>query len=300
MVAASNPPAATESDLEEFADLVYALRHRVSSSRPGNHASRSPGSYGRFAGLDRLSGNSDLRRLDLRASIADPFASVWVRRYLQAASGVVHVVVDLSGSMGFRGSVARHAVAATLAGGLTRAAIRSGDRASVRAATGDRSDAFVMEPTRRASAPSEVAMALAAIAPAGSGLSALRECCSQLSTTPGLVFLISDFAAAVDAIRPVLDALVMHDVRAVVVGDPEAEVPAARFGLAHLDDLEDRRGGVAFLRPSLLRRWRERRREHGRALSSLFAETGCPVIPVTGQIDLEQITETLIAGQATL
>ncbi|MER0240014.1 hypothetical protein [Fulvimarina sp. MAC8] len=286
----------TELDLEAFSNLVYAMRHRVASPRPGNHASRSPGSMGRFAGLYSVIDEADVRRLDLRASIADPFETVWIRRYQHAASGPVQILLDLSGSMGFEGTVSRRDVAVALAAGLTKTAIRAGDKVGVHAATGDDPDAYILRPTRRASAAAEVAAALREVSPKGAGLAGLVGAISAMPQSPSLVFLISDFAAPIEQVRNVLDALAMHDVRPIIVRDPDAEMPPSRFGLAQLADLESGARGMVFLRPSLLEEWGRRREAHARALSRLFFEFGCRPLHVTGQIDLDDLAEAMMTG----
>ena len=292
----ASTPVPSPLDLEAFSALVYAMRHRVSSPRPGSHASRSPGPYGRFAGLSSLAEDNDPRRIDLRSSITDPFETVFVRRYRQPAHGTVHILTDLSGSMGFTGTVSRHAVAAALAGGLAQAARRSGDAVAAVAAAGPSGPVYRLEATRRASAPMEIAAALGALTPSGAGLDALSACAGLLPPRPSLVFLISDFAAPLDEIRALLDRLALHDLRPLILCDLEADMPPKRFGLVHLDDLEGAGRQIAFLRPSLLRRWRAAAAARGTALDRLFVEAGCYPLKVTGQIDLDDLTEGLLTG----
>ncbi|RFC63520.1 DUF58 domain-containing protein [Fulvimarina endophytica] len=296
MTYAARPAIPTELDLEAFSHLVYAMRHRVSSPRPGNHASRSPGPFGRFQGLSLLAGDNDARRIDLKASITDPFEEIRIRRFAQPSNGTVWILVDLSGSMGFEGTVSRHAVAVALAAGLAEAVRRAGDKVGIVAACGDAAPVFELQPTRRASAPLEVATSLAAVQPSGAGLEGLAKCAASLPASPSLVFVVSDFAAPLGEIGTLLDALALHDVRPLVVADPDAEMPNRRFGLVHLDDLEGAGRGLIFLRPLLLATWRRERTARRQALFRLFVQTGCQPLQVTGQIDLRSLSEDLLSG----
>ncbi|NDW05982.1 DUF58 domain-containing protein [Jiella pacifica] len=289
----------TEAEIERFSHLAYAIRHRVASPRPGNHASRSPGPTGRFVGLRAMGDQADLRRLDLRASLTDPFGLLWIRQHVQDASGTVTILVDLSGSMGFRGSVDRHAVAVSLAAGLARAVLRSGDRVSAFAAQGDLGASALVLPTRRASAPAEIASALAGMAPEGRGSDGLLEAARALPARPGLVFLISDFQWPLREVETLLSALAPHDVRPIVLGDPAADRPDGRFGLAHLRDLETGRRGIALMRKALVEAWERRATDHRAGLEALFARTGCLPVFVDGQIDPADLFAGLMAGGRT-
>ncbi|ORE95181.1 DUF58 domain-containing protein [Aurantimonas sp. 22II-16-19i] len=285
-----------DTEIERFAGLAYAIRHRIASPRPGNHASRSPGSLGRFAGLRAMSDDADLRRLDLRASLSDPFGVLWIRQHAQDAAGTVTLLVDCSGSMGFRGSVSRHAVALSLAAGLARAVLRGGDRVAVVAGRGDEDPAPILQPTRRASAPAEIAAALAELAPSGRGCRALIEAARELPTKPGLVFLISDFQWPLEEAEALLGVLALHDVRPVVLGDPAADEPDGRFGLVHLHDLETGARAIALMRQSLVATWRRRAEAHRAELGRLFSRTGCLPVFVDGQIDVDSLFEGLVSG----
>ena len=56
-----------------------------------------------FDRLVTLIDNPDPRRLDIRASLRDPFEQWWVREYKQKATIPVIAILDLSLSAGFEG-----------------------------------------------------------------------------------------------------------------------------------------------------------------------------------------------------
>ena len=97
-------------------EFHYKVGWRARGQRQGFHASASQGSGMEFVGHAPLAGYSDPRRIDIRASLANPTGDWLVRLHRTRAALPVCVVLDLSASMGFAGvrrklDVVRHFVA---------------------------------------------------------------------------------------------------------------------------------------------------------------------------------------------
>ena len=91
------------SSMEETSDFQYKIYGSSKSSRPGSHKSSERGSGMEFNRLVSLQQYPDPRRLDLRASIIDPYKRWLVREFKQKSSVSVFAIVDLSASVRFNG-----------------------------------------------------------------------------------------------------------------------------------------------------------------------------------------------------
>ena len=89
--------------MEETFDFQYKLSGSSKSSRPGSHKSSERGSGMEFNRLVSLQQYPDPRRLDLRASIIDPYERWLVREFKQRSAVSVFAIVDLSASVRFHG-----------------------------------------------------------------------------------------------------------------------------------------------------------------------------------------------------
>ena len=110
---------------------VQEFHYRVAASAhghfPGHHRSRSGESGFEFRGHADLRDAADPGRLDLHASLRDPFGNWIVRVYSQRKSVPVVMVADLSASMAFRGRSRKLDVVADFAESLAWSAWRTGD-----------------------------------------------------------------------------------------------------------------------------------------------------------------------------
>jgi uncharacterized protein (DUF58 family) len=105
-------------------ELHYRLAGSARGHFPGHHRSRHGGNGFEFRGHANLHDAPDARRIDVHASLRDPFGRWIVRLHSQRLSIPVAVVADLSASIG----VARkQAVLADLVESLAWSAWRTGD-----------------------------------------------------------------------------------------------------------------------------------------------------------------------------
>lgn len=277
---------------ELFADLQIPARGRLFATRPGRHRSRGLGTGGPFASLVSLLEYPDPRRIDVRASLADPLETIHVRRYRQTVSARVVVVLDTSGSMAAEGRVERRRLALILAAGLARAVERSSD--SFGLLTGAFDQEPIWPPTRRRGLSTEVLSLLETVPFLGDGLDRLDTAIERLPRSRAVVFLISDFTQPLDWIAERLDRMTLHDVRPVVLRDSALENPEPRVGLVDVQDLERARHRLVLMRPSLARRLQEAAVERRAALDRLFQERDMASIDVVDQIDLDDLVDAFL------
>lgn len=279
------------SVVESFADLDVRARGRLFALRPGRHASRSLGGGGAFADHVTLLDHPDPRRIDVRASLADPFDGIRVRRYRQTVAARVVVILDTSGSMGASGRGDRRILATLLAAGLARAVEGSSDQFGL--LTGREAEEPFWPPRRRRGATDDVLAHVAGLVFGGDGFDALDRAVDRVGTTRSIVFLVSDFTQDAEAIGRRLDALAHHDLRPVVLRDSRIEDPDDRFGIVEMEDLETGRLRLVLMRPSLAAKWRADAAARRDGLARMFAERDLRPVEIVDEIDVDALFETI-------
>ena len=110
-----------------LAEVHYRIAGRVGGIVPGHHRStRGEGGF-EFRRYASLFDAPDVRRLDLHASLRDPFGQWRVRINSLRQSIPVAIVADLSASMGFEGAQRKIDVLADFIASLAWSAWRTGD-----------------------------------------------------------------------------------------------------------------------------------------------------------------------------
>ena len=110
--------------VEEF---HYRIAWRARGNYPGHHRSRySQGGF-EFRNHAPLLSAPDPRRVDIRASLRDPFNQLLVRVYNQNIAVPVYALADLSASMSCNGTYRKLDVLADFVASLGYSAYRTGD-----------------------------------------------------------------------------------------------------------------------------------------------------------------------------
>ncbi len=271
-------------------EVHYRVGAPVLGHFPGHHRStRGSGGF-EFRGHVSLLDAPDPRRLDLQASLRDPFGDWRVRIYSQRKSVPVTVVADVSASMGFTGRAAKLAVLADLVESLAWSARRTGDSFGfVGCDSGVRAD--LRQPQSRSrGAGGEVGRRLRALRPDGRGAGGLLAAPRYLGRQRALLFLVSDFHLPLEFVARVIDGFSAHEVVPTVLWDPlEFELAAAR-GLAQVIDPESGRQHLIWWRPALRARWQAAHRQRRDALLELFRARRLKPLFIEGGYDAEAVT----------
>lgn len=272
------------------ATLAYALRWRVRGQTPGAHRGADAGPTGAFRRLVPFERSPDARRLDLRASLRDPFGGLYVRQFEQRSAAAVQVLIDTSASTAFdagHGSASSRAIALTRR--IADAAQSIGDAFGLVAGA---ASAAVERPPLRQRANTAIE-ALERLVPHGRGIDALLDAARTLGLRRRLVFVLSDFAFAPAALATLLEALAAHDVVPIRFGhDALARLP--RYGIAELADLESGRRRLVWIRPALRTRWLAAAAAHREAVAALCRRHGQPLLDLPGALDVEAVSRHLL------
>jgi uncharacterized protein (DUF58 family) len=260
------------------AELHYRISWRPRGQRPGHHRGSTFGAGEEFGGYAPLGRAPDPRRLDPRATLADPLGTWQVRLYQQRASIPVWLIADLSGSMGAPAGGEKMHRLTELASSLAYSVHRTGDAFGVMGCGDDVVSDLLLPPTHARGATASAVKKLADFVPGDATARGLLSAAAYLGRRRSLVFLASDFHFAQPLLEAILESLAQHDVVPVVLWDElrsDGEFHTLpRLGLLELRDAESGRRRTVLLRPSLHAEWRHRFAQRRTALQQCFARFG--------------------------
>lgn len=277
-----------------LAEIAYRPRGAFANAAIGAHHSKMTGGDGVFRDQALFVRCPDARRIDIRATLNDPFGETYVRRFEQRQAIDVYALVDLSGSMRYEGSASKLALAANLCISLAYSATRIGDRFGLIGCDERiREDAFLMA-TRVRRAAVAAAESLLSVACYGPSTDGFLDAAALLGARRKLVLLISDFRQNFAFLEKLFDTLSPHDVAPICLLDPD-EVNLPPWGLMEIADLESGRRRLMVLRPSLRARWLALEASRRQALERLSTRYGRGLYTIKGQIDSRDLTRHLLS-----
>lgn len=274
--------------------IAYRPRGRSRNSIAGAHLGRQPGGIGLFRDNVPFLRCPDARRIDLRATLRDPFGEIHVRRFDQRVSIDVYALVDLSASMGFSGRASKYGLVAEFCISLARSARGYGDPFGLIGFDKAVRDDFLFPAARRRGLDVEIGRAFERFAPVGRSAAGLMDAARFVAGRRKLVFLVSDFRIPLTLVEAALMALGRHDIAPILVGDSSEDDDLPSWGLVELDDLESGRRRKILMRPSLREKWREEARARRTQLRRLLSRYGRPPILLADRFDVDEISRRLL------
>lgn len=256
-------------------EFHYKVPWRSKASLQGFHRSARSGTGLEFHDHRPLLDSPDPRRLDVYASLRDPFQQLLARVYRERNAVPVCIVADLSASMGFRGAGQKLNVLADFTASLGYSTYRTGDRFGfIGCDSAVRSD-FVLLPSRIKSSGLELSIRLRDLTLKGQNSKGLLRASDLLPSQRCLVFLVSDYHLSFDLVDSIFVSLSRHQVVPVVLHDSAEFANLPAFGLARVLDPESGKQRTLVLRPLLRERiaeaFAERKRKLTRRLRSFGA-----------------------------
>ena len=271
-------------------ELHYRSAHTVRGWFPGHHrSSRGDGGF-EFRGHAPLADAPDARRLDLHASLRDPFGRWLVRVASQRMAIPVAMVADLSASMAFEGAVRKQDVLADFVQSLAWSAWRTGDSFGFVGCDGVVRSDLLLPQTRARGAGGLLAERLRSLVLDGRSARGLADAHRHLPRRRALLFLVSDFHLPLDDVAAVLASLAEHEVVPVVLWQTEEFALAAAHGLADVVDPESGERRWLWWRPALRERWRVALDERRAALMQLFRSRRLAPLVIDGAFDADTVT----------
>ena len=287
--------AATPMSAPHTRELHYRVGAPVRAHFPGHHRSLRGDSGFEFRGHASLLDAPDPRRLDLHASLRDPFGDWAVRIYSQRMAVPVVMVADLSASMGFVGACSRQAVLADFVESLAWSAWRTGDSFGFVGCDSEVRTDVLLPPTRARGAGSALARTLRGLQLAGRSAHGLLGAHRHLGRQRSLVFLVSDFHLPLAEVEAVLASVAQHERVPVVLWDAaEFSLTAAR-GLVQVLDPETGRPRWLWWRPALREQWRAAAQQRRESLLRLFQAQRLKPLFIEGCFDADAVTRHFLS-----
>ena len=286
-------------------EFHYRLPGLASGASPGAHRSQQGEGGFELRASVPISRARDIRRLDLQASLRDPFGEWAVRQFSQRLALTVVLVADVSASMAFAGGQStpaspaspaftgpppRQQVLADLADSLAASAWRHGDRFGLVGCDSQVCADLLLPPSRSRGAGLALAARLRGRAFTGASAAGLLQAWRHLPRQRALVFLVSDFQAPLAHTTAVLASLAHHAVVPVVLCQVQEAGPAARHGLLQLQDPETGQQRHLWWRPALRAQLASQYLQRRAALQQCFAAQRLRPLLVSGGFDADAMT----------
>jgi len=276
-------------------ELHYRIAGLARGGFPGRHRSASGDGGFEFRGHVPLLDAPDARRLDLYASLRDPFEGWVVRVHSQRKAIPVTLIADLSASMGFEGAQRKLAVLADFAESLAWSAWRSGDSFGFVGCDEQVRADLTRPQTRSRGAGALLAQTLRELQPGGHSARGLIDAHRHLPRQRALVFLVSDFHLPLADIDALLASLAPHDCVPVVLWQPGEFALSVAHGLAQVEDPEGGARQWLWWRPALRERWRAAHDARRGALQALFRRHRLAPLFIEGGFDADAVTRHFLA-----
>jgi uncharacterized protein (DUF58 family) len=277
-------------------DLPYRIVWRSRALRQGLHRSAQSGAAGVFRDFATLLEHRDPRRIDMRQTLRDPFGALYVRRFEEKSRIGVTMLVDVSGSMGFRGASRKMGLAADLAQVFAASVRRAGDTFALYAADEAVREDLSVAPTRSRAGEDEMVAALRAYVPSRRGASGLIDAASRIGRKRNLVLVVSDFLLPEEQLEALFESLRTHDVIPVRMVDSAETARFPDWGLVELADLETGRRRLVAMRPSLKAEWQRRIEARRHFFYTLASRYGREPFEITDQVRWDRLGAHLAAG----
>jgi len=284
-----------------IAEFVYRVPGSAGGARPGAHRGRGIGPGLDIAAHRRLFDQPDPRRLDLRASLADPRREWLVRTTRQRAAVTLEAIVDVSRSMHAGGGRSGLALAADFLDALGYSAFRSGDAVGLGAFDRAAREDLVRPPRSGRGAGAAMVEAIGTCREGeavGGDLGGLADCVGRLAGRRALVFVVSDFHFDLEGLPRVLERFGEATVVPLVPWDPLELAPPDGRGWLALRDAESGRRRHVWLREGTRRRWREAVATRRLAIDAAFGAHGVAPFHLSGRFDAEALSRHFLEGAA--
>ncbi len=270
--------------IEEF---HYRIPWRTRSAYPGRHSSSQTGGEQEFFGHVPLIVRPEPHNLDIHASLLDPFQQYVVRTYRQRGTINVHLLADLSASMGFRNKME---ILADFTEKTAYSAYRSGDNFAFFGCDETLNEQLYLPPRWYKGGAPDLVAKLKKYRPKGKNCLALYSILDVLPRQRSLIFLASDFHFPLHEITRIFDALIRHDVVPIVFWHAKEFENLPNWGLYRFFDAESGQNRHLLMRPSLrekiIRCFSERRKQ----LAHLFSRYGRQPFFIGEQFQPDQMT----------
>lgn len=266
----------------------YRLPRPVVGVFPGAHPGQMVDNGQLFKRHDTLIARPDPRRIDLRASLLDPFGNYQVRVQQQHSAIDVYLLADLSASMQFVGSYDKRRALADILLSVAASAMQYGDNVGFIACNQRVLSDCYLPAAKHLGQIQAMAKRLEQIKlqPGSAGLQHVQP---YLPKQRALVFLASDFHFPLPQLQGIFQNLRRHNVVPLVLWDQAEYSRLPDWGLFQVQDLETGRRRTLWLRPGLKRNIEHAFAQRRAQLQQQFRALGCEPLFIENAYRAEQL-----------
>ena len=250
--------------------FTYQIPWKSSSVHSGGHRGSQRGLGFEYRGNLPLLDHPDVRRLDLRQTLRDPYEQVQVKLFNQDSTTPIFAVCDCSSSMQFKGKTKKLDVAKEIAASIAYSAFEMGDLFSFIAYNQQVLEDFTLPLSHHIYQSFELIEQLSSYKKLRVGGEGIFEVPQYLSQHKGLVFWISDFHMPIALIEHALNAMSMHQIVPVVLWDDQEYKKLPKFGFGNMIDPETGANRSIFFRDAVCAQFEQVFIERKQALDALF------------------------------
>lgn len=230
--------------------LHYRLPWQSRSVYPGAHPGQIVGAGQLFKHHLPLVASTDPRRIDIRATILDPFGHYRVRVYQQQSAVNVYLIADLSASMSYAN---KKQVLLEFLLSAANSAFSYGDKFGFIGCTGSIEHRWLLPAGRHQGNITALAAKLNQAHFTGTA-AGLLQAAAYLPASRSLVFLLTDCHFPISQVRELLSRLQGHDVIPLVLWDQHETSNLPNWGVITYQDMENRVTRTLLMRPALRRK----------------------------------------------
>lgn len=269
--------------------LFYRLPWQSSSVYPGAHPGQMIGAGQLFKRHEPLIASPDPRRIDLRASVLDPFFGYRVRVYQQQSSVNVYLLADMSASMGYADKQQ------TLLQFLLTAAnsaLGYGDKFGFIGCTERIEHRWLLPACQHLGRVSVLLKQLERLTFTGTA-TGLQNAAALLPAERSLVFLLSDCHFPLPQLREILGSLQAHDVIPLVLWTQDEYAALPNWGLVSFQDMENNTTRTLLMRPALRQKIIAAYQQRQHDLKHIFRAFGSEPLFITERYSTQTINRYL-------
>ncbi|MDO8937826.1 MAG: MxaS protein [Methylicorpusculum sp.] len=269
--------------------FIYRLGQPSTPIYPGAHPGRLTGAGQLFKTHVPLMANPDTRRIDLRASLLNPFQSYRVKVFQQHSQTTLYVIADLSGSMGMQGQSSLMRVMSEFMLSAALSAYQVGDRFGFIGCDADVSGKWHIPAGHHWGIVQKMAGQLAELTPVGSS-SGLLKTPALIASQHALIFLISDFHFDLTLLKALLPQLNRHTVVPVVLWNETSYLDLPEWGIVKFKDKENGATRTLLMRPAYKKQIIEAYVQRKADLQQCFRSLGTEPLFINQGYQSEEVT----------
>ncbi len=242
-----------------------------------------------FKRHEPLIASPDPRRIDLRASVLDPFSGYRVRVYQQQSTVNVYLLADMSASMAYadkQQTLIRFLLTAA------NSAFGYGDKFGFIGCTERIEHRWLLPAGQHLGRVSALAKQLEGLTFTGSA-KGLQNAVAFLPAERSLVFLLSDCHFPLPQLRALLGSLQGHDVIPLVLWNQDEYAALPNWGLISFQDMENHATRTLFMRPSLRQKIVAAYRKRQNDLKHIFRAFGSEPLFITERYSIQTVNRYL-------